>query len=460
MQLTENNIKQIMLRYLKTHYKYRIGGDGKAEFKLDQRGEGGIIADGFIRFQLDENTPFFATFEATASESRHEVAFRPRTKVLLWDCFSFGQLMMTIIFGILYFGSYVAIKSHGFWWIQGFLATGVISFGVLFFFIFRNHRRYRYIYAVEQFKQYFADDQWIAIGADVFEHPEGDEMEELKRQCALNGFGLVAIDQSESPQLLISPARQDEFQNKRRQLLFIDQRDSIGRRTFRTAKSFWDKVWSIFNRNSNAWKTLRFQSASYLRVSLMALGASLLGYLLWQQLMDTEYDYLNPQEWQQEVSKVDGSKEGSYYMAGKENLRPFDENATSYLDLLPEDEANPVDPALTDIEIFMASDSRLFTYYDCTRLYNFDERKFMIKWRTFSEFETAKSHVIRLMQKGIRCNVIWHGCFQGDEEGYIVFLDVVYRSRANAVRKGNFLQAWLGNEGEEVEDMSILVIRH
>ena len=60
--------------------------------------------------------------------------------------------------------------------------------------------RYRYIYAVEQFKKYHADEQWVAIGEDVFENPNDKYLKELKKQCVYNGFGLISMGVCRSPE--------------------------------------------------------------------------------------------------------------------------------------------------------------------------------------------------------------------------------------------------------------------
>ena len=354
----------------------------------------------------------------------------------------------------------MTVKTHGLLMNIGFVLAGIFVFGIFYFFTFRNNRRYRYIFAIEQFKQYFADDQWIAIGHDVFERTEEVAKEELKHQCIISGFGLVLIEADESPQLIITPARHEVFQKQRKQLQFVNRNETLRQRTYQSAKSFWDRIWSLFAKRSGGWAYLRFQATSYTRLILMSMSIGLLALIFWRQISDTEYDYLSDKEWTASVETIDGKREQNYYIAGAGNVRSIEETGTDYLDLLTEYSEDNIDPELSNIEIFMASDSRLFTYYDCTRLYNFEEDKYLIKWASYPEFDAAKEHVIRLMQKGIRCNVIWHGCFQGTQEGYIVFLDLLYKEERAAIRKANFLKAWLAQEGEKTDRMSILMIRH
>ena len=103
-------------------------------------------------------------------------------------------------------------------WLGSFsLILGV--FGVTFLayqYLFQWIKRYRYIYAVEQFKRYHADEQWIAIGEDVFDEPTDPYLKELKDQCVINGFGLMMIDDNLDTHLLITPSRIEVFGEKKR----------------------------------------------------------------------------------------------------------------------------------------------------------------------------------------------------------------------------------------------------
>ena len=83
-------------------------------------------------------------------------------------------------------------------------------------------RKKRYIYAIEQFKQYEATEQWIALGEDVFESHLVKDFVELREQCVDNGFGLVMVDKNLDVQMLITPARDAVIEN-RKGLVFEDQ---------------------------------------------------------------------------------------------------------------------------------------------------------------------------------------------------------------------------------------------
>ena len=56
-QSTEQDIVKLALRYLKGFYKFR-DRSGETETSMDVRGEGGIIADGYLAFPMEDGKAF------------------------------------------------------------------------------------------------------------------------------------------------------------------------------------------------------------------------------------------------------------------------------------------------------------------------------------------------------------------------------------------------------------------
>jgi len=75
------------------------------------------------------------------------------------------------------------------------------------YFTLNKWRKYRYIYAIQQFKQYAADEQWIAIAEDVFPSPIDPYLLELRQQCVFSGFGLAIVAEHAETRVLCAPTR-------------------------------------------------------------------------------------------------------------------------------------------------------------------------------------------------------------------------------------------------------------
>lgn len=79
-------------------------------------------------------------------------------------------------------------------------------------------KRYRYIYAIEQFKRFHANDQWVAISHELYNRHDDAKYVELHRQCAFFGFGLMELQPDRNWRILLAPKRGDYFTGLRQQL--------------------------------------------------------------------------------------------------------------------------------------------------------------------------------------------------------------------------------------------------
>jgi hypothetical protein len=79
-------------------------------------------------------------------------------------------------------------------------------------------RRYRYIYAVDQFKHFYADAQWVAYDEAIFLDAgwrKRRRYRELQQQCVQYGFGLLEVDDQKVVRNVMSPSQIDQFGGRR-----------------------------------------------------------------------------------------------------------------------------------------------------------------------------------------------------------------------------------------------------
>ncbi|MBN8684739.1 MAG: hypothetical protein J0L99_18960 [Chitinophagales bacterium] len=192
--LTEDVIKQRFIPFLKDFYRHRYEPmPNTTEVSFDNVAEGGLVADGMMRFRKSDNSPFLCAYEATSLDKIGEVKFVRNVRYFLWDCVAFGLVVAAIAYLIAYYAFLLwLVKIH---WIGnvGFIA-GFFLLGALgWYFTMGKWRKYRFIHAIEQFKLYRADEQWIALGEDVFPARNDPFFQELRHQCTYNGFGLAIV---------------------------------------------------------------------------------------------------------------------------------------------------------------------------------------------------------------------------------------------------------------------------
>jgi hypothetical protein len=212
--LTEDTIKKAFVPFLRNFYKDRYAIQyGSVAATFDNVSESGLIADGkltFIKHNSEDATKtetFICTYEATSLDKLQEVKFGINQSYFLWDCAAFTALV-TATFYILSFATRITflyflgtIGNIGF-----LIGFALIAFST-WFFTMRSWKKYRYIYAIEQFKRYFADEQWIVLGDDIFHHSLDPNFVELKNQCTYNGFGLAIVNKYGESHAVITPSR-------------------------------------------------------------------------------------------------------------------------------------------------------------------------------------------------------------------------------------------------------------
>ncbi|HNG88829.1 MAG TPA: hypothetical protein PK858_01445, partial [Saprospiraceae bacterium] len=139
----------------------------------------------------------------------------------LWDCAAIGAVLAAASYVVFYSGRFRWLVDLG-WAGNVGLLLGLGLMGFLgWYFSMQGWRKYRFIHAVAQFQQYFADDQWIALAEDVFPSPLDPYLQELRSQCTYQGFGLAIVPAEGKVRLLISPSRLSIFGKDRSMIQWV-----------------------------------------------------------------------------------------------------------------------------------------------------------------------------------------------------------------------------------------------
>lgn len=438
--LSERDIKKSTLSFLKSYYKYR-NREGDTDAKTDMRGEGGIIADGLLSYQTKEGDKFISTFEATSQATGDEVKFKMQKAKLLWDGIALGSLSAAAWLCWSYYNDDLFFSKNGY--LNPALIVLSIFFPIFIAFIilFRKSVRYKYIYAIEQFKQYYANEQWISIGDDVFSGPDDRFLKELKDQCIKNGFGLIQVSEGHQPQLIITPARQDTFKNKRKSIQF----KSLGEMTKIIKSLNYQKWFSFLNINKflnifmDRSGLSRFKDKNSFQISVAGLSwlSIMVAYLL--ELSKSPIDYVNEKSYPSELmAKFKGKEpESAFAIIDDTSLvQPFIENVLPYMELLALEGKSKkvvsVQKRGLDIVIGLKNDVNLYVY-DCERFYGRDSVSYLVEEGVYLKIEDAIDRVQFLQRQGIDAGAMWLGCFSESDNGYALFFEEILDTREEAL---------------------------
>lgn len=460
--LTEKEVQKISLSALRSYYRFRVKAD-VPELISDVRGTGGIIADVQYSFPQEDGSRFMATLEATAMDTKEEVYFRRRLDLLLMDALAFAAIMIGLLFLALHIQKVGLVIHYSTLAIIGMMLVTLLVLSAFFFLVAWNFRRYRYIYAVEQFKQYFADEQWIAISEDVFPDFQNDAFQELRKQCIRYGFGLIQIDSHRKPQLLIAPARRDVFEHRRRNVMFYtlqqlerlqrggalfsaQLKNILGKLPLPAPLQQWQlpqmpqlskslqKLTAPLNPSDSTY-LFRFKRSFRNQFAIMGFGVVLVSTVFYLEIPQRPKRYVSQVTYAQEVIAAEAARgpEPDSLREPSDTVRPFNNQVVPYLAWLRSEQmiANGLTPKVGgEVLIGMFDDALIL--YDCERLYNFQNPKYLVQEGVYPDFESASQRMSDLLSKKLEVNCLWMGCFGINQREYVLYFGLLQNTSEEA----------------------------
>ncbi|MEO1261634.1 MAG: hypothetical protein AAFZ15_22710 [Bacteroidota bacterium] len=455
-QLTENIIKKVALRFLRQYYKFRLRyEDQPVTASYDLEGVGGIIADGYYSFKKMDGRLFTATFEATGQDSRDEVVFKPQMRLLFWDGMAIASLVTLSLVVFNYFTELHLLDERTLLF-RILMLLGSMGVSLLFFFLIaKNFRRYRYIYAVEQFKKYHADEQWIALADDVFSGPSDRFYRELKYQAMINGIGIVQVNQNLDTKILVTPSRQDIFQGKRKRIDLMPQK----RAKLQKDGQKFDTKWALtqswipaFLKNENS--MLRFQRNYKTQLAILIGSFFLIGFLFTKEMSLAGFQSVDTDQFRNEIARSQSNQVpeqeevlGDSLLADDHtnpDIEEFDRSIWEPKKRINNQppEAKPVPPVtrrsatppqpVDTTEIMVNLNKEDSQPYDCARYYTFDTYKYVVVEGNYTSWRTAERRLALIRNSEISSAALAKKCFFYGETGFLIYLGEIYNSPEEA----------------------------
>lgn len=520
--LSESVIARAAIPFLRTYYKYRenlmetdleAGVSFNIEYgkKVDN-----ITIDGLLSYKQKNGGLFSVAVEATSKDKREEeVFFKVQNTLLNLDATAVGITVVTILFSILYISKLINLRLLG-WSIPVvaiifFISAFILIYRWLFTYIFPFVDRYHYIQAVEQFKQYQANEQWIAVGADVFESKNTPQLLELKDQCVKSGFGLMEVTEDLVVSIIIAPARNTLF--KKRQELeveftteiaqrlgknyFLKIRDAvlknnrINSKNFinvkkRIAKnSYFIKAGQIWNKKNRV-EIANFRKSYYSQIIISLLGFSIMGAILWKELSEPDVLQMSMEEYLTELDKIKYDLWKAPELTPEDTLdqlyvQSFMKVENDYINT-PEDqplfflrkkekksffifqspeptvqenllkEKNQVDG------LFIVSEGVIQAEYPCERVIETNKVFYAIQQSIHKTLVEAMDQIDSISSLNLSTNIFWLGCLNIKNDSFIVIFNQMYDDQELAALNLINIQDRLEKEKKDTKNIKIRIL--
>jgi SPOR domain len=451
-----------------------------------------------VTFRKEDGSLFVCTYEATSRDKAEEVKYQLNISYFLWDCAAFGAMLAAVVYVVSFvYQRNWLIALHGAGNIGLLIGVGMMGF-FGWHFTMQKWRKYRYIFAIQQFKQYHADEQWIAIAEDVFPGPSDPYMIELRNQCVYNGIGLAVIPMEGNVRKLNDPSRLGMYGQDRKIADWVTRSQwyqTVANTTaplkqFRQKTPDFLSVW--FNKitrplhylifdplkkyvggafrqpfNQTATAYTRFMNAQSMQKLIVMLALLIVAPLFWRVISYSEVnaaDLDELKEWKagknpedQYGYVIDGEAvpynsgiPKQYPISTKPKYVPEDEEVqTINLSGSDEEEEEPATrqppPKVAPQKKATAPPPKAAAADPCSLVKG--KSGWIIQDNAFSSKDLANARVAALIKKGIAAQALPQSCLSKGKSGWIVWLGSIQSSEATARTTAANLQKALKRAG-------------
>jgi len=430
--LDEDHIREVGLVFLSRFYAKRQA-EGQRMLTSGQQVSGEIVTDAYLKYMAADGREYHVVLEATSRDTRNEVLYQPLMSKRSWDAILVSSWVTAIS---------VALSVEAGWihWELGggifFWAVSIALFLSLFLFIrfiSRHRYRYRYIYAIEQFKAYSSDNQWIAIGADVFPNQYDPAYQELRRQCIATGVGLLIVYPNDKVNLVAAAARSGKVMSESRPSNFLE----ASGRWLRSGERLLLPVVArtLPGRSLSYTKGLmRFRPKHGKQVFLSLVAFMLLGITMTRFYQQKPQRVVNAYQWRRSVEKtllnpteepgnfiVDTPFLESYSQEVGKYMFWFDSLQAAYRNTRLPDGYSPSVPSGRENAYLMAVLPDIISAYPCDRIQEFTPDRFALVQSIASSYSEARVRMLDFLRKGVELQAVRMSCLPGGQDRYLVF---------------------------------------
>jgi len=462
ISITREAIIHEALKHLRQYYKFRDRSSDLRTARHLQSADG-LIADGQLRFQDADGQDFIANLEATDYLERDELRYRVQYKLLLLEAILIAMTLAVGVFGWLHLTDRIDFYGPGPLQSIGLLVLAILALAGGLVFLLMPLDRYHYIYAIEQFKQYKANDKWIAFSHDVFSGKEDKYFRKLRKQCIYNGLGLLEIERNLDIHVHMNPPEslvgEEPTQGIRR---WVAQQP-VSRR-LSSSEQYLPRFMRQRGIRPPAKDLVRFKRPLHYQFVIASVNLLLLLIFVVREVRDRSVNYVN--EVQYEMARLQDARrmrqeaaEEMYFIpALPDSIEIIEKNDTvrPYLDVaINRRGLNPTPDVAPEATLWLFDRGRIVPR-SCTSLGEEGEDYFVIFIKATPGLELAKQQVLYLRQRDVQASIIWADCLMPGKRNYLLIDSRLYQSFEDARIQINRIKLRLPEGGT---DYSLNVLR-
>ena len=425
-------IKQVTLSHLRSYYRFR-SRTGSMQSALDMQTDSGELVDAIISFEISEGKTFTSAIEITDENRNQEVFFSLHRRKLMWDCIMLSCIVLATLLSLSFAFNFVDIKQTS--WIGMAIAFDV--FALILYYVFyatlNKLDTYRYIYAIEQFKLYKADEQWISLDSGIFSHKNEVQFEELKRQCVTNGIGLLLVHDAEHAQLLMTPARVSKNALSSRIKTFLSR--PTQRPTVEQFIRPVGQVAEVFDFEKYQSKNFTMQKFGTAIAAIIVIG------IMFKYSQNTDEVRSMDSIWSDSPAKLTTPE-------SEEFLFEDDSNAVVASNANVSVNENPP-------ELYLKTAGG-WESYEADRIFDGEASMWIVKDGEFDTFEDAKTRIQMLEHVGIPANIIKQSIIDSGKLGFAVFIDDAFDNEKDAAKAARSYKEKLNKKDLQNFDLTIV----
>ncbi len=443
--LTEQRIKELALSFFKKHYLDRYANEldlSKGEeatapgpglvARLDQVLPGDIFVDGEIRFLRKDGRQFVATFEATDKAKAGELYFKFQKWLLLWDGLATASMITLTVLAV---SHAVGILPFDRWGLPAsvlVVAAETALLALIYVLLMRHRSRYRYIYAIEQFKRYEADEHWVVFAEEIFEGEQDPRFLELRTQAVREGVGLLQVSPSGQLRVLFLPRHITPA--VARHEARVARKPAI--RAMRRLRHLLDRLYRLWPWRPDSRSYLRFRKSYVKQIGITAFAALGMSVIISKNVVHKPPRTLGKKERERLARRPTQPEPPDYLVDTPFLAHPFPERPSSGADGV----ARRVADGRAQVVFYNNRDRVAFA--DCARFAHIADTVWLVTDTWFDTYEEATQQLEFWAGEGQEASLIWAGCLQGYEpHGFLVFLGGMYPDEARAQQAAARLEA-------------------